>query len=73
MTFWSDHCGIIYGVRTNQVYELIQDLPYLAFKRDNLFHHMMLPIFSDLCYVINMLGCSFYNILAHDKPLDKST
>ena len=27
MTFWSDHRGIIYGVRTIQVYELIQDLP----------------------------------------------
>ena len=28
MTFWSDHRGIIYGVRTIRVYELIQDLPY---------------------------------------------
>ena len=27
MTFWSDHRGIIYGVRTIRVYELIQDLP----------------------------------------------
>ena len=29
MTFWSYHHGIIYGVRTIRVYELIQDLPYL--------------------------------------------
>ena len=27
MAFWSDHRGIIYGVRTIRVYELIQDLP----------------------------------------------
>ena len=27
MTFWSDQRGIIYGVRTIRVYELIQDLP----------------------------------------------
>ena len=29
MTFWSDHHGIIYGVRTIRMYELIQDLPYI--------------------------------------------
>ena len=29
MTFWSDHRGIIYGVRTIRVYELIQNLPYV--------------------------------------------
>ena len=28
MSFWSEHRGIIYGVRTIRVYELIQDLPY---------------------------------------------
>ena len=28
MTFWSDHRGIIYGVRTIRVYKLILDLPY---------------------------------------------
>ena len=28
MTFWSDHHGIIYGVRTIRVYELKQYLPY---------------------------------------------
>ena len=32
MTFWSDHHGIIYGVRTIRVYELIQDLPYLVLE-----------------------------------------
>ena len=32
MTFWSDHRGIIYGVRTIRVYELIQDLPYFSCK-----------------------------------------
>ena len=31
MTFWSDHRGIIYGVRTIRVYKLIQDLPYSTF------------------------------------------
>ena len=30
MTFWSNYRGIIYGVRTIRVYELIQDLPYVS-------------------------------------------
>ena len=30
MTFWSDRLGIIYGVQTIRVYELIQDLPYVS-------------------------------------------
>ena len=31
MTFRSDHGGMIYGVRTIRVYELIQDLPYMNY------------------------------------------
>ena len=39
MTFWSDHHGIIYGVRTIRVYELIQDLPYLSKSTTGGSHH----------------------------------
>ena len=39
MTFWSDHRGIIYGVRTIRVYELIQDLPYKEMSNSTRFPH----------------------------------
>ena len=42
MTFWSDHRGIIYGVRTIRVYELIQDLPYFSTLKKRIVERLLL-------------------------------
>ena len=73
MTFWSDHCGIIYGVRTIRVYELIQDLPYTRISCSHIKTYSYNIIFVKKILSAYYICCIYSDALQNSFAMEANT